>query len=402
MLSLDQAQAQIHAGIRTAAKNESVNLVDAVGRFLAEPLLARVANPAFDNSAMDGYALNYEDFQGLSDGSLPLHGEASCGDVPGRLQSGTAMRIFTGAPMPAGADTVMIQENAQVKDGRVYFSRAPRRGENVRYLGEDFEPGQTLYQTGHRINAMDISLLAANGYPCVSVFIRPRVLVVATGNELVPAGLPLQAGQIYESNKTSTIAHLQQLGAVVKDGGIVEDNESSLRKVLDQAHDFDFIITSGGASVGDHDLVKRVFQSLGNIEFWKIRIKPGKPVAFGHLADRCHFFALPGNPVSSLVTFLIIVVPALQVWNHSQVGHMALPATALNDFSRTAGRMEFLRARLTLVNGQLMAETLSGQGSHMIGTLARTNGLLRVEEDCEGFKQGDTVSVMPLSFSINK
>jgi len=328
---------------------------------------------------------------------LPVQGEASCGSVPGMFTPGTTMRIFTGAPLPRGADAIAIQEGVQVRDGVATFPAAGKIENFIRRRGEDFRSGEELYPIARRIVPMDIALLAAAGVSEVEVFARPTVLVVATGDELVPPGTPLQIGQIYESNRAATIAQLRQLGAEVIDGGIVKDNPAILRSVLTGAVNYDFVITSGGASVGDHDVVKQVFAQLGSIEFWRVKIKPGKPLAFGRVGDKTHFFALPGNPVSSLITFKLFVEPALKAWHHGVWAWLELAAIAENDFRRTPGRMEFLRGRLRTENGRVYAQALPGQGSHMLGTLRLTNGLIKIGEESLGFKAGDTVTVVPLT-----
>jgi molybdopterin molybdotransferase len=253
-----------------------------------------------------------------------------------------------------------------------------------------------LYAPGRRLSAYDLALLSTAGVAEISVVARPRVLVVATGDELVAPGQPLQSGQIYESNRLATLLQLEAFGAEAVDGGTVRDDPAALRALLKGAGDYDFIITSGGASVGDHDLVKQVFAEIGEISFWKVKIKPGKPVAFGRVGARTHFFALPGNPVSSLVTFKLFVEPALYAWHHSQLPVLELPAIAANSFQRKPGRMEFLRARLWSENGELKAEALTGQGSHQIGTLRHTNGFIRISEDSSGFAAGEHVQALPI------
>jgi len=400
MLSLEQAQAAIRERITRAQRTQIITLNDAVGRTLARAPMAVVDNPAFDNSAMDGYAYNAVDLA-RAQGKLPVQGEASCGSAPGMLTTGTTMRIFTGAPLPRGADTIAIQEVVQVQDGVAVFPAAGKREDFIRRRGEDFRSGEELYPIARRIAPMDIALLAAAGVSEVEVFAKPTVLVVATGDELVPPGVPLQIGQIYESNRAATIAQLRQLGAEVIDGGIVKDNPATLHSVLAGAVNYDFVITSGGASVGDHDVVKQVFAQLGNIEFWRVKIKPGKPLAFGRVGDKTHFFALPGNPVSSLVTFKLFVEPALKAWHHGVWAWLELAATVENDLRRTPGRMEFLRGRLRTENGRLYAQALPGQGSHMLGTLRLTNGLIKIGEESPGFKVGDTVTVVPLTLDVS-
>jgi molybdopterin molybdotransferase len=309
------------------------------------------------------------------------------------------MRIFTGAPMPAGADTVEMQENVRLQDGQAQFPASLRAGAQIRRRGEDFRAGDLLHGRGRRLGAYDLALLAAAGVARVPVYPRPRVLVIATGDELVAPGLPLQPGQIYESNRLPTLVQLQQLGAEAVDGGMVRDDPAALRALLSASGDYDFVITSGGASVGDHDLVKQVFAEIGEINFWKARIKPGKPVAFGRVGERTHFFALPGNPVSSLVTFKLFVEPALVTWSHGTYRLPELSAVAVNDFRRSAGRMEFLRAHLVVDQGRVLATVLRGQGSHMLGTLRQTNGFVKIAEDSTGFSAGEGVMVVPLGGS---
>jgi len=395
MLSLAEAQAAILARIQPATRSETLSLAHAHGRYAAAALHARVDNPAFDNSAMDGYTLHSRDLA-THGFVLPVAGESSCGSAPQQLVPGTAMRIFTGAPLPAGADTVVMQEDVERTGEQARFPQDTQPGAQVRRRGEDFHAGELLYAPGRRLSAYDLALLSAAGVAEVSVHARPRVLVVATGDELVAPGQELRPGQIYESNRLATLLQLEALGAEAADGGTVRDDPVALHALLTGAGDFDFIITSGGASVGDHDLVKQIFAEIGEIGFWKVKIKPGKPVAFGRVGARTHFFALPGNPVSSLVTFKLFVEPALYAWHHSQQPVLELPATAANSFRRSPGRMEFLRARLWSENGEMQAETLPGQGSHQIGTLRHTNGFIRIDEDSKGFAAGERVSALPL------
>lgn len=400
MLTLEQAQAAILAAVRPAVRTETVLLARALGRYVATAPGARTDHPAFDNSAMDGYALRVTDLA-THGFRLPLAGEARCGDAPGRLVSGTAMRIFTGAPLPAGADTVAIQEDVKIEDGTVVFPRSVQKDQNLRRRAEDFRLGETLYAPGRRLSAWDLALLATAGIAEVEVYQLPRVLVVATGDELVAPGTPLKPGQIYESNRLVTLTLLAQLGAEAVDGGTVRDDPQALRALLSDSGEYDFIVTSGGASVGDHDVVKQVFAEIGEIQFWKVRVKPGKPIAFGHVGTRTHFFALPGNPVSSLMTFKLFVEPALVAWHHAVPSVALLNATATAGFRRRAGRTEFLRARLSTEQGRLLAQPLKGQGSHMVGPLRDTNGLIRVEADSSGFETGDVVQVLMLPDSFS-
>ena len=397
MLSFDEARAAILSRIRPCAGAEAVPLRRALGRFVATELCARVDNPAFTNSAMDGYALALADL--VANGfSLPLQGESRCGDPPGVLMPGTTMRIFTGAPLPQGADAVVMQEDVRLENEVVKFPRDVQPGRNLRRHAEDFRAGDRLYAPGRRLAAYDLALLSSAGFDQIPVYPRARALVVATGDELVAPGTPLKPGQIYESNRLATLVQLETLGVEAVDGGTVPDDPEALRALLRNCAGYDFVVTSGGASVGDHDLVRQAFSEIGEIDFWRARIKPGKPLAFGRLGARGHFFALPGNPVSSLVTFKLFVEPAVLAWNHAVPGAMpAFSAVAGNGLRREPGRMEFVRARLQLDReGRLIATALPGQGSHQIGTLRDTNGLIRIAEESTGFDQGDTVMVIPL------
>lgn len=397
MLSLEKAQQQIFSLLRPCTRQEMVSLAEADGRSLAADLPARLDNPAFDNSAMDGYALALNDLAGGR--TLPLRGEASCGDAPATLQAGSCMRIFTGAPMPAGADTVAIQEEVTVEGGQVSFPSRLSVGDNVRRHGEDFSRGQPLYRAGRRLRPTDLALLAVNGYGEIPVWARPRVLVLATGNELLAPGAGEPGpGQIFESNRFATMAALRRLGAQVEDGGILPDDREALRQALAGAEGYDFIITSGGASVGDHDLVRDIFTELGQLHLWRVRIKPGKPVAFGLLGEHCHFFALPGNPVSALVTLRLFAEPALRVWSGGSGDLLLLPARMVEDFRRRGTREEYLRAVLTVRDGVLEAAALPGQESHMLAPIARANGLIRVPADCDQIRAGEPVQVMPLYY----
>jgi molybdopterin molybdotransferase len=395
MLSLEDAQDALRARIVPACDTEEAPLDQAHGRFVARALAARVDNPAFDNSAMDGYCFAIADLI-ANDFALPLAGESRCGDAPGTLASGTAMRIFTGAPLPAGANTVEIQENIKVEDGHIRVPHSISPGANIRKRGEDFRTGDALIDAGRRLRVYDLALAAAAGHATVPVYRRPRALVAATGDELVAPGTPLKPGRIYESNRLSTLTLLRDLGVDAHDGGTVRDDVQALRALIDSARDFDFIITSGGASVGDHDLVRQVFAEFGEIHFWKVKIKPGKPIAFGLIGNNAHFFALPGNPVSSLVTFKLFVEPAIHAWHHAAWQLPQWPAVAASDFRRHPGRTEFLRGRVEPREGVLRAEVLRGQGSHQLRALASTNALIRVEADSDGFRVGDAVRIVPL------
>lgn len=395
MLTVLEARAAVLAGICPATDTETVPLAGATGRYLAQAVASASAHPAFDNSSMDGYALDARDAP--TGASLPVEGESRCGALPGPLAAHKAMRIFTGAPLPAGANAVAPQETVERTGNTIRLLEGVREGQHVRHAGEDIARAQILFERGQRLRFWDLPALAAAGVDRVTVWTRPRVLVFATGDELVEPGAPRAKGQVYESNRLATLAALSALGADVVDGGIVADRLAIIEETLASAHAFDFVIASGGASVGDYDLVRQALQAFGEIRFWRARVKPGKPLAFGRLHERGHFFSLPGNPVSSLVTFKIFVEPAVVAWSHGTASAAEVPATALHDYSRAPGRTEYLRARLHWGAGGLRVELTGGQGSHEVGPLTRTNALLRLDESTAGFAKGETVAVLPLS-----
>ncbi|MHB1950542.1 MAG: molybdopterin molybdotransferase MoeA [Acidiferrobacteraceae bacterium] len=399
MLTLDEALAAVTSGIRPATGTVEVSLSAARGRYLAAPLVARSANPPFTNSSMDGYALECRN--GQAGRVLRVAGESRCGVVPSALERGTAMRVFTGAPLPAGADAVIMQEEVVAEGDSIRLGASVEAGRNVRMAGEDFVAGAPLYAAGHRVRSLDLALLAIAGIDRVPVRPMPRALVFATGDELIAPGSPLAPGQVYESNRLATLALLEERGVEVVDGGIVRDDPEALRRVVEHSADYDFIITSGGVSVGDYDFVRSVFAAAGEVRFWRARVKPGKPLAFGYLKDRAHFFALPGNPVSSLVTFKLFVEPALAAWHGAPIERPELTAVAAQGYSRTPGRTEFLRARLRQTQGQLVAWVFPDQGSHMVGPLAKTNGLVRVPDSVAAFAAGDLLTVVPLDLDFS-
>lgn len=394
MLSLAEAHAAILAHVARTADTEEVALRDAVGRVLAQDIRARVDHPAFDNSAMDGYALRVADLSNVA--ALPVTGESRCGSVPPALAQAATMRILTGAPVPAGADAIAIQENVVREGVMARVTGTPVPGQHIRRRAEDFAAGDLLYSKGARIRVVDLGVLATAGHADLAVYRRPRAIVFATGDELCPLDRPLAPGQVYESNRQVTLAQLKALGADVTDGGVIPDALPAVARALNEAQDFDFIITSGGASVGDHDLVNQALAAIGQVYFWKVRIKPGKPVAFGRLGRCGHFFALPGNPVSSLVTFKLFVEPALMAWQHAASEWVEFDALALNRFTREPGRMEFLRAHLSVAAGAWQVRVLPQQGSHMIGALRATNALIKLDVDVAGFAAGERVRVVPL------
>ena len=381
MLELEEARSRILATL-TLLPVETLALGAACGRFIAGPVSSPMDLPAFDNSAMDGYAVRAADVAGASaDAPVPLRevGRAAAGEVfAGSLETGCCVRVFTGSPLPAGADAVVMQEDTRIHSpGLIEVLDAVKPWENVRFRGEDVRQGGELIAAGQRLNAGRLGLLAATGLASVSVRRQPVVGVLATGNELVEAGQPLHAGMIYESNRVMLEPLLAQAGAVARVFPLVPDTLEATRSALETAFaGCDAVVTSGGVSVGELDFVKAAFEKLGGaLEFWKVSIRPGKPFVFGRLGEK-FLFGLPGNPVSALVTFLVLVRPALLRWQGA--AEMELPShfcTLAEALVNRGDRRHFVRVQ---VNADGMARPAGVQASHRLGSLAVANGLVDV------------------------
>ena len=383
MLELDEARERVLAAIQPLPV-ERVRLSLALGRCLGEEIVSNLDLPVFDNSAMDGYAVRAGDVHSArvdAPVSLRLAGRVAAGDTfEGVITPGACLRIFTGSPMPAGADAVVMQEDTRLDpifSDRVQCLEAVKPWENVRLRGEDVKAGRPLLGAGERINAGRIGLLAAIGVGEVTVGKRPVAALLSTGDELAEAGSPLRPGQIFESNRALLASLAEHSNAVPKVFPIVPDTLAATRGALAQAlaHS-DVVVTTGGVSVGEMDLVKQAFTELGGaIQFWKVAIKPGKPFVFGQSAGKV-LFGLPGNPVSAAVTFLLLVRPAL--WK-CQGATDVLPETGsclLAEALRNPGdRRHFVRVR---VDSRGEARSAGAQASHMLSSLASANGLVDV------------------------
>lgn len=360
-------------------KTETVSLLESSGRVLAQDIVAAVNVPPCDNSAMDGYAVRItECFAGLS---VPVVGISFAGSAPGVLQVGAAQRIFTGAPVPQGADAVVIQEDVAV-DGETIIANAGvtvKTGENIRRTGEDIAVGDILFAAGHRLRARDIGLLASVGIDKIHVNVPLRVGLLCTGDELLEPGDAPQAGKIYNSNRYLLSALLRDLGCEVIDAGIVQDDLAATELALEKlSSTVDVVISTGGVSVGDADYVKQAVLAQGKLDVWKIAVKPGKPLAFGRVGAT-PFFGLPGNPVSAFVTFLLFVRPFLQALQGVEVQDLKqVPARAGFAWSRAGKREEYLRVNLHYEDGVLVAHALPNQGSGVLSSVCHADALLRV------------------------
>lgn len=383
MLSVEEARERILAAMAPLPA-ESIPLTAALGRILAQDAVAAGPVPPFANSAMDGYALRSADTvraTGDAPRALRLVGEAAAGRLfTGILGEGEAVRILTGAPVPEGADAVLQQENVTVEGNWVHIPEVVGQGNNIRYPGEDVRPGTVLVGAGSEIGPAETALLAAAGVSPVRVSRRPRVAIVSTGDELVPLGEPLGPGQIYESNAPYLIAAVTRAGGEPWPLGVARDTEADLRAKLAEAESADLVLTSGGVSVGDYDLVKQLLTERGDMNFWRVRMRPGKPLAFGHLG-KTPVLGLPGNPVSAAVTFELFGRPALRTMLGARSVLRPTVEVVLEGPAIPRGdRRHFVRVHLRGDGGRLVALPTGNQGSHLISSLQGASALLVVEE----------------------
>ena len=383
MLELEEALVRILSAIQPL-EHETVALTEAADRVLAEPIVSPVDLPRFDNSAMDGYAVRAADLAAASaerPASLQVRGKVAAGGVfADQVAAGTCVRLFTGSPLPEGADAVVMQEDTRLDPSRpdiAWFLEAVRPWENVRLRGEDAKRGVTLAEAGDRLTFGQIGLLAAAGLLELKVSRQPRVGLLATGSELAESGRPLQAGQIYESNRAMLAALVKRAGAEPDIFPLVPDTMEATRSALERAlARCDAAITTGGVSVGEFDFVKAAFEQLGGeLNFWKVSIKPGKPFVFGRLG-RKFLFGLPGNPVSALVTFLLLARPALaRMQGACEPGLSQCPGTLTGPLTNPADRRHFMRVAQDHAG---CVRSVGAQASHLLSSVAQANGIVDV------------------------
>lgn len=383
---------------------ESLDIMSAMGRVLGEDIIAARNNPPWNNSAMDGYALRADDTKTAPDSPITLKVvyDLPAGHVPkSAIGKGEAVRIMTGAPVPDGADAVIMVELTEAgESGTVVIRSKVSAGENIRKSGEDFKAGDLVIKKGAVIRPAEISMLATTGVPFVFVHKRPRVAVISTGDELVDINEVPHMGKITNSNGYALSALVAECGAVPLPLGIAKDTRESLREKLEAAMDADCIISSGGVSVGDYDFVKDVLKDMGSqMIFWKVAMKPGKPLAFGVIGGK-PAFGLPGNPISSMVAFEQFVRPSLlKMSGRSAIFRATLNARLTKDIKIKPGRMNFIRAEFRIEDNELIVTPLDGQGSGVISTTVRANSYVIVPEDSAGFKKDEAVKVQPFDES---
>ena len=399
-MSVDKARRFIRDFLQPVQTKESLALRSSLGRVLAEDILSPYNVPNHNNSAMDGYALNADDLATSGNTTLHIAGTAFAGQAfEGKVGKGECVRIMTGAVMPAECDTVVIQEHVQVESGRITFGEGVKRGQNLRYAGEDLKLGQAVFAAGHMMRPADLGLIASLGLGEVKVYRKLRVAFFSTGDELASIGQPLEAGQVYDSNRYTLYGMLTRLGVEVIDMGVVRDDPKLLEQALqDAAACADVILTSGGVSVGEADYMKQLLNDLGQVVFWKIAMKPGRPLAYGKIGN-AHYFGLPGNPVSVMVTFYQFVRDAMLVLmgqpNPAPVAQ--LPVICAGNLKKAPGRTEFQRGVLFAdSNGQWKVQPIGNQGSGVLRSMTEANCFIVLDERCGNVEAGETVNVQIL------
>lgn len=399
LLPVHDARQRIQSSLSPVQGFHKVALRSALGQILAEDVTADFDVPPHPNSAMDGYAFHSSDLQDLSF-KLRCVGESFAGrPFQGTVQTGECVRIMTGAKMPDGCDIVVMQETIEREADLITIHGQHKTGQNVRAAGEDIQSGQTLLYAGRRLNAADLGLLASMGIGEVRIKRPLRVAFFSTGDELKSIGDTLAEGDIYDSNRYTLFAMLKKLGVDMVDMGVIGDDPQALRAAFKQAADnADAVITSGGVSVGEADYVKDMLAELGEINFWKMAMKPGRPLAFGQLQNK-PFFGLPGNPVSVMVTFLQFVRPALLKMAGEDPIQPTLTHTAIagRRIRKRPGRFEYQRGALTVVDGKLHVTPTGDQGSGILSSMSRADCFILLDDLCDGIAAGDEVQVQPFA-----
>ncbi|WP_297118957.1 molybdopterin molybdotransferase MoeA [uncultured Enterobacter sp.] len=395
LMPLETALTQMLDRVSPLHDRETLPLARCFGRIVARDIVSPLNVPGFDNSAMDGYAVRLADIQAGQ--PLPVAGKAFAGQpFSGEWPAGTCVRIMTGAPVPAGCDAVVMQEETEQTDGGVRFTAEVKRGQNIRRVGEDITLGATVFAAGQKLTVAELPVLASLGIAEVDVIRRVRVAVFSTGDELQLPGQPLRDGQIYDTNRLAVHLMLEQLGCEVINLGIIPDDPDKLRAAFIEADkSADVVISSGGVSVGEADYTKTILDELGEIAFWKLAIKPGKPFAFGKLANSW-FCGLPGNPVSAALTFYQLVQPLLATLSGNRASPLPARqrARAATRLKKSPGRLDFQRGILTRsADGELEVSTTGHQGSHIFSSFSQGNCFIVLERERGNVEAGEWVEV---------
>jgi len=404
LLPVAEAEKMIGARVAPVSGQEMAPLREALGRVLTADLIAQFNLPPFDNSAVDGYAVRGEDIDSAREQRLTIIDRVAAGHAAAHaVKSGEAVRIFTGAPMPGGADTVFMQEDCRIDGAHVIVPPGLSRGANRRLAGEDIRAGAVALPAGRRLSAQDIALAAALGLTAIDVRRRVRVALFSTGDEIAEPGSPLGGAALYDSNRYLLAAAVARFGAEITDLGILRDEPKTLaRAIAAAAIDHDLVLTSGGVSTGEADYVRSAVESVGRIVFWRVAIKPGRPVAMGvipggEMGEAAAFVGLPGNPVAVFVTFVRVVRPLLlRLAGALPEPLVAMPARAAFSYKKRKGRREYVRVALrTGGDGMIDAVKYPQDGAGVLTSLTETDGLAELGEDVTNIEPGAMVGFLP-------
>jgi molybdopterin molybdotransferase len=400
LMSADEALGRLKERLTVVAEPEAVALKDACGRILAEDVVAPLSVPPHDNVAVDGYAVFFDDLAADRETRLAVAGRAAAGHpFASRPRRGEAVRVFTGAPMPEGVDTVLMQEDCRLDDGAVIVPPGIKRGANRRRAGEDVAAGSTILSAGRRLRPQDVGLAASIGRTELRVYRPLRVALLSTGDEIRDVGEALPAGCVYDANRYALAGLLDRLGCRVDDLGIVPDRRAALRDALDgAAATHDVLVSSGGVSTGEEDHVRAVVDELGSLHFWRLAVRPGRPIALGQIR-RVPFIALPGNPVAVMVTFMRFARPAILLMAGCRdIEPRTFPVRAAFDFRKKLGRREWLRVRLfTDGDGALAARKFPREGAGILTSMVEADGLVELPEELTAVAPGMMVQYLPFS-----
>ncbi len=399
LMSAGDALAILRSKVQAVTEVEAVALNEARGRILAAPVVATRDVPPHDNAAVDGYAVNFEDLKPGEPTILPIGGRAAAGHPLGQpVQRGECIRIFTGAQMPESADTVLMQEDCHVADGKVTLPPGIKRGANRRFAGEDVKRGATVLAAGRRLRPQEIGLAASLGLTTLTVRRKLRVAIFSTGDEVREPGDELPPGAIFDSNRYTLRALLEGLSCAVTDLGILPDSLDAVRSALAKAAGaHDLVVTSGGMSTGEEDHVKAAIEALGKLHFWRLAIKPGRPVAMGQIG-RVPFMGLPGNPVAVMVTFLLLARPLVLLLSGAEDAPPRLfRVTSGFAYDKKGSRTEYLRARLKPGEAGWIAEKFPRDGAGILTSMVESDGLVEIPEGLSHVELGGAVNFLPFS-----
>ena len=400
--ALDEVTAvkEILKSIAKIKKSETINIMDSLGRVSSKNIKSSINIPSFRNSAMDGFAINVKNL-GKNKYVLREQGISLAGQpYSKKLKDGETVRVMTGAVIPDNSDAVIMKEMTDQKNNMISFPSFIQKNQNIRNIGEDIKKGDIVIEKGRQINYVDLGILSSLGIAKIDVIRKPVVSFFSTGDELVSINKKLKKGLIYDSNRYLLFGLLSELPVQIKDMGVVKDDEKILiRKLQECANKSDIIITTGGVSVGDADYIKSALKKVGKVNFWKIAIKPGRPLAYGKI-NNASFFGLPGNPVSAAVTFQIFIIPAIRrMLQMTMFSKLILNAIVKSSLSKKKGRVEYKRGLLEQKDGGYIVNTTGLQGSNILSSLSKANCYIRLSSETDNVNKGDVVEVIP--FNIN-